>query len=69
MKEVEGFLERTKQQRKEGRKRHFGDECLHSILHGWLAQVNGILVVFGGASFEAKAVLNRPLTENESHWA
>lgn len=71
MNEVEWFLERNKhrQQRKEGRNGTLVMSALHFILHGWLAQVNDILVVFGGARFAAKAVLNRPLRESESHSA
>ena len=70
VKEVEWFLERNRQWRKEGRNGTLVMSALHSILHGWLAQVNDILVLFGGASFGAKVVLNRPLRESESHcWA
>lgn len=67
MKEVEWFLERNKQRRKEGRNGTWVMSALHFILHGWLAQVNDILVAFGRASFVAKAVLNRPLRERVSH--
>ncbi len=52
-----------------GRKEDLVMSALHFILHGWLAQVTDILVAFSGASFEAKAILNRPLRESESHSA
>lgn len=60
-------LERNRQRRKEGRNGTLVMSALHSILLGWLAQVNDFLVVFGGASFGAKAVLNRPRSERVSH--
>lgn len=62
-------MERNRRWRKEGRNGTLVMSALHSILHGWLAQVNDFLVVFGGEGFGAKAVLNRPLRESESHWA
>lgn len=64
VKEVERFLEEISSEgRKEGRNGTSAMSALHSILHGWLAQVNDILVVFGGAGFGTKAILNRRLRE------
>ena len=68
VKEVEWFLESNRQWRKEGRNGTLVLSALHSILHGWLAQINDFLVVFGAGTFRAK-VVNRPLRESESHWA
>lgn len=69
MKEVEWFLERSRQWRKEGRNGTLVMSAPHSVLHGRLAQVNDFLVVFGAARFGAKVTVNRPLRESESHWA
>lgn len=68
-----GFLERNRPWREEGRKEGRSGalvmSALRSVLHGELAQVNDFLVGFGAGRFGAKIALNGPLRESESHWA
>lgn len=56
---------RNKQQRKDERKGTLVVSAHHCILHGCLAQVSVVFIMFGGASFWTKVIPNKALRTRE----